>query len=84
MVNEIFFGNFKIDNIEYDENKVFIILKSNTLDGKCTCCGTKTTKVHSRYKRQVLHLPILDRYTKLSIITRRFFCINIDCKRKIF
>lgn len=84
MINEILFGNFKIENIEYNQNNVCIILKSNTLDGKCNCCGNKTTKVHSRYKRQVLDLPILDRYTKLSIITRRFFCINTNCKRKIF
>ncbi|WP_261854154.1 ISL3 family transposase [Clostridium folliculivorans] len=26
----------------------------------------------------------LDKYTRLSIITRRFFCINSDCGRKIF
>lgn len=31
MINEIFFNNFEIKNIEYDENKVDIILKSNTL-----------------------------------------------------
>lgn len=84
MINEIFFDKFKIENIEHDKNKVLIILKSTALAAKCTCCGAKTTKVHSKYKRQILDLPILDKYTRLSIITRRFFCINSDCKRKIF
>ncbi|GKU27236.1 hypothetical protein CFOLD11_40630 [Clostridium folliculivorans] len=58
MINEIFFDKFKVDNIEHDENKVLIILKSTNLATKCTCCGVKTTKVHSKYKRQVLDLPI--------------------------
>jgi Transposase and inactivated derivatives len=84
MINKIFFSNFQIQNIEYDENKVHIILKSNTLSTKCTCCQYENNKVHSKYIRQILYLPMIDKYTKLSLVTRRFFCTNIECKRKIF
>lgn len=84
MINEIFFDNFEIKNIEYDENKVSIILKSTSLTAKCTCCHCESTKVHSKYMRQVLDLPMIDKYTKLGIVTRRFFCTNTECKRKIF
>lgn len=79
MINKIFFDNFEIKNIEHDENKVHIILKSTCLTAKCTCCHCESTKVHSKYVRQVLDLLIIDKYIKLDIITRRFFCTNINC-----
>ncbi|MEQ8199524.1 MAG: ISL3 family transposase [Clostridiaceae bacterium] len=84
MINEAFYSNFTIGNIEYDENKVLITLKSNTTEAKCTCCGHITSKVHSRYERKILDLPILDKYTELKLISRRFFCINDNCQRKVF
>lgn len=84
MINEAFFSKFIVENIEYDDDKVLILLKPNKQSAKCTCCGTNTTKVHSKYERKVLDLPMLDKYTTLTIIVRRFFCNNINCKRKIF
>lgn len=84
MINKNFFDNFESKNIERDENKVHIILKSTFLTAKFTCCHWENTKVHSKYVRKVLYLTVIDKYTKLGIITRRFFYTNINCERKIF
>lgn len=40
MINEAFFSKFVVENIEYDDDKVLILLKPNKPDVKCTCCGT--------------------------------------------
>jgi transposase len=84
MINKAFFSKFTVENIEYNEDSVLIILKPNNLGSKCTCCGHFTSKVHSKYERKVLDLPMLDKYTRLKIMARRFFCTNDNCKRKIF
>lgn len=84
MINEAFFNKFTVEDINYNENRVLIILKAKDLHAKCTCCGHATSKVHSRYDRKVLDLPMLDKYTSLKIKARRFFCTNDSCERKIF
>lgn len=61
-----------------------IIWKYTYLTYKCTCYYSESTKVHSKYMRQVLDLPMIDKYTELGILIRRFFYANIECKRKIF
>ena len=73
-----------VENIEYNEDRISIIIKAISLGAKCTCCGNFTSKVHSKYKRKALDLPMLDKHTRLTVIARRFFCTNDACSRKIF
>lgn len=84
MIGEAFFNNFTVENIEYNNESVLITLKSNKSEVTCTCCGSFSSKIHSNYERNILDLPMIDKYTKLKIRVRRFFCTNVNCKRKIF
>ena len=50
----------------------------------CPCCGMASRRVHSRYMRQILDLPWQGLPVRILLQTRKFFCVNERCKRKIF
>lgn len=84
MINEAFFNDFLVENLEFDEDKVLITLNPTNNESKCPCCEEKSDKIHSRYRRKLLDLPMLDKSTKIILNSRRFFCNNPNCSRKIF
>lgn len=84
MINEAFFNNFVVENTEYDSRYVVIILKSKLSSSNCPCCGQKSSRKHSKYLRTLLDLLMIDKYTQLKLVARRFYCDNDDCSRKIF
>ena len=84
MINEAFFNNFIVENMNYDDRCVEIILKSKLTSSNCHCCGQESNKKHSKYLRSLLDLPLIDKYTRLMLVTRRFYCHNSECTRKIF
>ena len=51
---------------------------------RCPLCEWPSDKVHSRYVRVVADLPWAGYAVRLKLHTRRFFCTNPDCQRKIF
>ena len=53
-------------------------------DAKCSVCASRSEKVHSRYVRVLADLPWMNCAVRLVVHTRRFFCTNTDCQRKIF
>ena len=50
----------------------------------CLVCQVPSRRVHSRYVRVVQDLPWGGMPMTLRFWTRRFFCDNIDCRRRIF
>jgi transposase len=51
---------------------------------RCPLCSCSSDKVHSRYVRVLADLPWMSCAVRLEVHTRRFFCTNADCQRKIF
>lgn len=51
---------------------------------RCPECGTTSLRVHSRYSRIITDLPCAGRKIKLHLTVRRFVCIVVHCRRKIF
>jgi transposase len=51
---------------------------------KCPDCHKPSSKVHSRYCRNVVDLPAGGFRMVLQITARRFFCSNESCPRKTF
>ena len=47
-------------------------------------CGTPTQKVHSRYVRRLADLPWHGVAGVIHLQTRRFFCVEPGCQRKVF
>jgi transposase len=50
----------------------------------CPNCGAHSVKVHSRYTRSVADLPWQGVAVRLELHTRRFFCLNDECRQRIF
>jgi transposase len=51
---------------------------------RCPLCSCPSDKVHSRYVRVLADLPWMSCAVRFVVQTRRFFCHNLDCQRKIF
>jgi transposase len=67
------------------ENDILSInIVSSQIDSICPCCSKKSGRVHSRYRRTLNDLPILDKKVNLKLCTRKFFCDNEKCDRVIF
>jgi len=47
-------------------------------------CGWHSDKAHSRYQRFLADLPWEGVAVKLILSVRKFFCLNPDCRRRIF
>ncbi len=50
----------------------------------CPLCNQPSTRIHSHYTRLATDLPWNGVAVRLRLTTRRFFCANDDCHRKIF
>jgi len=50
----------------------------------CPCCHKSSKSIHSRYERILSDLPVSGKEVKVIIESRKFFCKNGKCKRKIF
>lgn len=50
----------------------------------CTECGTPSSRVYSRYRRQLADAAVAGRGIVLRLVVRRFFCVNADCRATTF
>jgi transposase len=50
----------------------------------CPLCGSRTSRVHSQYRRQLTDLPCAGRRVRFILHVRKFFCDEKTCVRKIF
>ncbi|MEV0733387.1 ISL3 family transposase [Polymorphospora sp. NPDC050346] len=53
-------------------------------DARCPDCGSKSARVHSRYRRVLADPAIGGRQTLLRVRVRRFFCDDTTCHRRTF
>src|SRR4051794_8901606 len=51
---------------------------------RCPLCAHCADHVHSRYVRTLANLPWADVTARLRVHTRKFFCDNPACPRRIF
>jgi transposase len=74
----------KIENIAHYSGEVRLIVKTKPLKSACPSCGQHSIKVHSRYHRHLVDLPWEGIAAKLVLSVRKFFCLNPECRQKIF
>lgn len=66
-------------------NKQIVFEVQSTIEKiPCPYCGSLSSKVHSRYQREIQDIPIQDRQTILLLNTRKMFCTNPCCDHKTF
>lgn len=50
----------------------------------CPICHKRSNRVHSRYCRTLLDLPISGHLARVKLKARKYFCDNAVCPRKVF
>jgi transposase len=74
----------KIEKISFCSNEVRLVVKTRLLKSPCPSCGWQSDKAHSRYRRHLADLPWEGVAVKLILSVRKFFCLNPECRQKIF
>ena len=65
-------------------DRIIIHLEARRQSVPCPQCGVKSSRVHSRYRRGASDLPWSSWPVQLVVHTRKFFCDNLQCLRRIF
>ena len=74
----------RITKKEKQENILNIYSERETTPARCSYCGVESSKIHSRYKREIADLPIWQYKVKLIIEAKKYTCSNPECSHKRF
>jgi transposase len=73
-----------LESISKANNSIQIKLGTSLEGGLCPCCHQESIRIHSRYFRNVKDLPMAGNSVVIQFKTRKYFCDNPSCERKIF
>jgi len=73
-----------VDRLDVRDERISITVTTVRRAAACPLCRRRSTSVHSHYARQVADLPWSGVVVALQVRTRKFFCRNMTCERKIF
>lgn len=69
---------------DFQEDTIYLLVKSTLNEVSCPFCGTLSSRVHSRYLREFQDLPLQNRKTIIRLHNRKFFCDNPNCSHRTF
>ncbi len=73
-----------VDQVGLDRRRIEISARSAKGWATCPCCGSRSKRVHSRYRRHLADLPAHGCDVRLMVQVRRFWCGSVTCCRAIF
>jgi len=73
-----------VDKIECTPAAVVFTARYWPVQAACPACGTRSSRVHSSYARQVRDLPLGGRPVLIRLAMRRFLCTNPACTKVTF
>jgi transposase len=73
-----------IEEIQLEAGKLVLKVIAMQESYICPDCGTKSSRTHSQYQRQLADLPCVGKPICLKWTVRRFFCDNRECARVTF
>ncbi len=76
--------NYTLTNYRIKSNKVIFHIESEKNGSICPYCNEYSSRVHSRYEREIQDLPLQHKQALLLVLTRKFFCDNPECNHKTF
>ena len=76
--------SLRCEEVTYDADLVVIEVCSTSVDATCPLCQTSSSRIHSRYHRKLADLPWHGARVQIKWRSRRFFCGNTSCLRRIF
>ncbi len=75
---------FIVENVVVQAECVKVAITASATSRPCPLCGSLARRVHSRYLRRLLDLPVGGRRTEMVLQARRFFCDASNCRRRVF
>ncbi|MFD0051722.1 transposase family protein [Actinomycetes bacterium NPDC127524] len=76
--------NVKVIHTLMESEKLFAVLKICSTHAQCPKCKRLSSSRHSRYARSVDDLPVSGHSVHLTILLQKWYCVNPECKTKIF
>jgi transposase len=73
-----------IDRVERTAAGLLIWGRAAASVVECWACGTRTSRVHSRYQRSVGDVAVAGRPVVIRLTVRRFFCLSAGCAKVTF
>lgn len=73
-----------LESVTSKDTQVVLVVKTIPTVAPCPKCHQSSSRVHSRYERKVADLPWQGVTVLIQLLTRRFFCTNQTCVRRIF
>lgn len=70
--------------VDIQGQQLTLNISSTQVVGQCPVCGGLSERVHSRYQRTLADLPCIHFSLSLLLQVCKFFCPNLDCRRRIF
>ena len=73
-----------LESLTLKDTQVVLVVKTIQPIASCPKCHHPSSRIHSRYQRTVADLPWQGVTVQLQLLTRRFFCTDKKCVRRIF
>lgn len=74
----------ELEKSELVDKTLHLVLQSNRKQVTCPLCQHETGRIQSHYFRTLADLPCSIYLVTIQLRTRRFYCLNAKCPRKIF
>jgi transposase len=75
---------FVVEHVTAADPTLLIEARAQTPAAACPDCHAPSTRVHSRYTRQLRDLPVVEQPVRLRLRVRRFRCLTPTCPRRTF
>lgn len=59
-------------------------VRSAETSAKCSACGTRSSRVHGRYRRSLADALLAGRRTRVVAVVRRFKCSRTSCAQSTY
>jgi transposase len=74
----------RVDKIAPGTSTLHIYMTTNALGACCPLCAQRSERVHSHYPRTLTDVPWNRVAVRIHLRTRKFFCDNLACNRRVF
>lgn len=78
------FQALALESLTASETQVILVSRTIQPTASCPGCAQSSSRIHSHYQRSVTDLPWQGVRVQLQLLSRRFFCVNPSCLRRIF
>lgn len=77
-------SHLTLELLRADQSSITALMATTDASAACPLCGAISSRIHSRYVRNLADLPWNGTPVRLRLTVRRFFCEEASCRRRIF